>query len=110
MRVFRLGEMRDGWFIGDFSPSVLRTSDFEVAVKMYGQGDVECSHFHKIATEITLIVSGRVRMCGRELLGGDIIVLEPNESSSFEALEDAITVVVKTPSSPSDKYFSDPTS
>ena len=35
---------------------------------------------------------------------GDIILLEPNEGTSFEALTDVKTVVVKTPSVLNDKY------
>ena len=36
---------------------------------------------------------------------GDIIVIEPNEASDFEALEDTISVVVKMPCVLDDKYL-----
>jgi len=36
---------------------------------------------------------------------GDIIILEPGESSDFHALDDTITMVVKIPSVLGDKYF-----
>ena len=35
---------------------------------------------------------------------GDIIVLEPGEVTSFEAMTDATTVVVKVPGALNDKY------
>lgn len=104
MKVYSLNDMNAGWFIGDFTPTCLRTSDFEVAVKSYRGGDTEQRHVHRIATEITLIVSGRAEMCERELAAGDIIVLEPGEATGFEALENTITAVVKVPSSPADKH------
>jgi quercetin dioxygenase-like cupin family protein len=105
MQHFRLDEMTGGWFVGDFSPTVFETKDAEVAVKTYRAGDVEQEHFHKIATEITLIQSGTVRMLGREWSAGDIIVLAPGEATAFEAITDAVNVVVKVPSARDDKYL-----
>ena len=37
---------------------------------------------------------------------GNIIVIEPYEETSFEALEDSITLVVKVPGALDDKYLS----
>lgn len=108
MQVARLSNMQGGWFAGDFSPAALRNSAFEVAVKRYRAGQQEPAHYHKVATELTVIVVGRVRMCGRELGEGDIAILDPHEATSFEALEDSVTVVVKTPSVPDDKYLVPP--
>lgn len=97
--------MLKGWFVGNFTPSVLSTSDVEVGVKMYRAGDSEERHFHKIATEVTLIQSGRVHMNGQEYVAGDIVVIEPLESTDFKALEDTVTVVVKHPGASNDKYL-----
>lgn len=96
--------MVKGWFIGDFEPTCLRTQDVEVACKKYNAGDHEARHFHKVATEVTLVVSGSVKMCEHILGEGDMIVLSPGESADFLALEDAVTVVVKLPSVLGDKY------
>lgn len=105
MRHDRLDAMTRGWFVGDFTPSVLRTSDFEVAVMRYAQGAAEAEHVHRLADEITVVVSGRVRMCGQEWSDGDIITVEKGESTSFLALTDTVTVVVKRPSVIGDKYI-----
>jgi len=101
----KLQDMFKGWFVGDFDPSLLRTEACEVAVKTYKAGDSEELHHHKVATEVTLILSGRVRMCGKEWGEGDIIVLEPGEATDFVALTDAVNVVVKTPGAKNDKYL-----
>ena len=106
MRTARLADMVRGWFIGDFEPSLLRTTDVEVAVKEYSNGDRDPWHYHKVATEVTLIVSGRVKFNDRVFDKGDIVVLEPGEGTDFEALADAVTVVVKIPGAPNDKYSS----
>ena len=106
MRVAKLDDMFKGWFIGNFEPSLCKTNDVEVAVKKYNKGDYEKKHYHKIATEYTLIISGRVRMNNREYQVGDIIIIEPNESTDFECLEDdTINVVVKLPGANNDKYL-----
>lgn len=106
MRVAKLDDMFKGWFIGNFEPSLCKTNDVEVAVKKYNKGDYEEKHYHKIATEYTIIISGRVRMNNREYQVGDIIIIEPNESTDFECLEDdTINVVVKLPGANNDKYL-----
>jgi hypothetical protein len=104
MKVHKLEEMIKGWFIGKFTPTIVCTSDVEVAVKTYKAGDYEATHHHKIATEITVIIDGSVRMNGAEYTSGTIIVLEPNEESDFLALTDVTTTVVKIPGAPNDKY------
>ena len=96
--------MFKGWFVGDFSPTVLASEHCEVAIKHYAAGEHEGAHYHAVATELTAIVSGRVRMLGQEWGPGDILTIEPNEATDFLALTDAVTVVVKLPSAPNDKY------
>jgi quercetin dioxygenase-like cupin family protein len=105
MKIFTLRDMKGGWFIGDFEPSCCRATAFEVGSKQYRKGDSEPEHVHRIATEVTLILSGRAAMNGRELNNGDIVLLEPGEPASFDALEDTVTVVIKFPSVTNDKYL-----
>lgn len=104
MKHARLESMVKGWFVGDFDPSVLKTDKVEVAVKYYTSGQKEEAHFHRIATEITVVVSGSVRMLGRVWNAGDIVTVDPNEVTDFEALTDSINVVVKMPSLTNDKF------
>ena len=105
MRYSNLNQMVKGWFVGNFSPSAFDTQDCEVAVKYYKAGDLEKKHFHKIATEITVVISGQIKMMNRVWVEGDIIVLDPNEATDFEALTDCINVVVKLPGATNDKYL-----
>ncbi len=104
MKSSNLDAMFKGWFIGDFDPTILKSDKFEVGVKYYDAGEKEERHVHKVATEITVVVEGSVRMCDRIWQKGDIIVIEPGESTAFEALSDAVTTVVKVPSVKDDKY------
>lgn len=107
MNVDRLERMVKGWFVGDFEPTLYRTRDVEVAVKHYQSGDYEGSHHHKIATELTVIVSGTARMAGRDVGPGEIVVLQPGEITDFTALTAVTSVCVKIPGAVDDKYVDD---
>lgn len=105
MKSSKLSDMIKGWFVGNFNPTLYRTNDVEVAVKEYKRGDFEKAHYHKIATEITVIQSGSVKMFNRTWNTGDIIIVEPMDVTDFTALEDSVTVVVKLPGANNDKYL-----
>ena len=105
MQVKNLSQMNGGWFVGNFEPTCLALAECEVAVKRYAAGETEPRHVHLIAVELTLVLSGRVMLNNTELGPGDIACLSPGEPASFSAIEDAVTVVVKSPSAPSDKHL-----
>jgi quercetin dioxygenase-like cupin family protein len=105
MKIGKIGDMKRGWFIGNFEPTLYKTNDVEVAIKKYCAGDYEEKHYHKIATEFTVITKGRVIMFGQEFKEGDIIVVEPGDATDFTALTDAENVVVKIPGANNDKYM-----
>lgn len=104
MRKARLSSMVKGWFVGDFEPTCYRTAGVEVAVKVYAAGAYEARHTHRIATELTVIVSGEAEMNGVRLSPGDIVIVGPGEATDFRAVTATTTTVVKLPSVPNDKY------
>lgn len=104
MRVAKVGEMTKGWFIGDFEPTLWQTQDVEVAVKFYRAGDAEAAHFHRVATEFTVVAAGVIEMNSIRYGVGDIVVMEPGDVADFRAITDATTTVVKIPGAPHDKY------
>lgn len=105
MKLDKLKDMFRGWVVGNFDPSLWKTDDVEVAVKTYKNGDYEEKHYHKIATEITIIGKGRVKMNGVEYVSGDIITIQPNEATDFLVIDDTITTVIKFPCVKDDKYL-----
>ena len=105
---FRLDQFTKGWFVGDFAPTLLATDAVEVAIKNYRAGESESAHHHRVATEITAVVSGRVRMSGEEIGAGEIVRISPGQSTDFTALTEATTVVVKLPSVAGDKFVDEP--
>jgi quercetin dioxygenase-like cupin family protein len=105
MQTAQLDDLVRGWFVGGFEPSMFKTTDVEVAVQHFKAGDKEARHYHKIATEITVIVKGRVLMNGKEYTEGTIVKIDPGESTDFLAIEDTTTTVVKLPGALNDKYL-----
>jgi len=104
LELFKLDAMVRGWFVGNFTPSAAATRDVEVGIKTYNAGDFEAAHFHKVATEVTVILDGIAEMCGRRFASGDIVKLLPGEVTEFKAITNVTTIVVKLPSLASDKY------
>ena len=94
-----------GWLVGDFDPSLVRSRDVEVAIKHYKKGDSEPDHYHKIATEWTCVISGKISMNKKIYSAGEIVRVNPGESNSFSAEEDSVTLVIKSPSVTDDKYL-----
>lgn len=104
MKTFKLSNYKGGWFIGDFFPSTLCVKEFETAIKHYKVGESEPLHYHKLATEVTVIVKGSALMNGELKNEGDVILIEKGESTDFISLTETITCVIKTPSVVGDKY------
>ena len=81
MKIDNLDKMIGGWFIGNFEPSLLKTNDCEVAVKRHHEGDYEGHHYHKIATEYTVIINGRIKMNGIEYGAVNVVVKIPRANN-----------------------------
>lgn len=104
MKVLNIKDMVGGWFIGNFEPSAYKNEMFEVCLKKHPKGDVWDMHYHKVATEINLLVEGSMRFQDRILSAGDIFIVYPWEVSNPEFLADCTVVIVKVPSILNDKY------
>lgn len=100
----KIDDFTRGWFVGNFSPTLIASDAMEVALQRYRAGDYERRHVHKIATELTLIVSGLARMNGEEVHPGEIVTMKPGEATDFEAVVDTVAVAVKIPCVKGDKY------
>jgi quercetin dioxygenase-like cupin family protein len=104
MEFYKIENFKNGWFIGNFEPSLIKTSNFEVGVKFSKKNQPPDLHYHKIITEYNLIGSGKIKIDDKIYETGDIIVIKPNEVFNCEFLEDTMFFVIKTPSITNDKY------
>ncbi len=100
-----LNEYKNGWLLGNFSPAVVHTKDFEICIKTFKIGEGEASHFQLVATEVTVVLTGQVRMGEIVLAEDEILVVEPGEVVDLEALTDCKVLGIKFPSLPEDKVL-----
>ena len=94
-----------GWFVGNFEPALFKNSHLEVGVKFFKAGEIELSHKQILATEITVVSEGHVRIRDIVLQAGEMLIIHPGEYADFEALTDGSLTCVKFPSIPSDKVL-----
>jgi hypothetical protein len=99
-----LSSFHDGWIIGDFCPSLLRTTLFELGLKQHTRSEVIEPHVHRRATEYNILAYGRMEVNGHCLEKGAVFVLEKGEVVRACVLsEEAGVVCLKVPSVPGDK-------
>lgn len=104
MEVTKITDYVGGWVIGDFSPSILRTKDWELGIKLHKKHEYWAPHTHKVATEYNILISGKMTIQNKELVAGDVFVFQPGEASNPTFQEDCMVVTCKCPSVIGDKY------
>lgn len=111
MKISNVDEYTNGWFIGDFYDSLFRRKEFEVAIHKHKAGETSDGHYHAVATEINVIISGSVNIgfngAKTQLYEDGIWVTYPYENPTVIFLEDTKLLIIKTPSVPGDKYYID---
>lgn len=96
--------MKNGWFIGNFEPSVLKTTNFEICYKQHKKDEKWPIHYHREAVEINYLIKGKMTIHGLLLQTGDIFRIDPWEVANPVFLEDCELIIVKIPSVIGDKY------
>ena len=104
MQRFKLEDFIRGWFIGDFTPSIFRTQNFEVGVLHHQKGELWPAHYQKFATEFNVLLSGSLSINNELILVGEIFIIEPMEVAVPIFHEDCKVLCIKIPSLPNDKY------
>ena len=103
MKRAKLSQFKKGWFIGAFKPSLLPTSQFEVALRQHRKDEDYPAHYQQVATEYNLLVHGRMAI-GEEIFNdGDLFVIPPGEVVKPIFISDCQVVCIKVPSLPGDR-------
>ena len=105
MEIFKLKNMKQGWFAGDFSPTAFKTSIFEACYRTHPKGEKWDTHYHEYITEINLLVKGQITLQNTLLTSGDIFVIKPFEIADPIFLEDCTIMCIKTPCKVGDKII-----
>jgi hypothetical protein len=104
MKIYNIKDMINGWFIGDFIPSIIRTDQFEIA-HHFEKAGIKCqAHRHTRSTEINYIIDGEAKVNDNFLGSGYIFVYEKDEISDVTFLRDTNLIIIRIPSI-NDKEF-----
>ena len=104
VKVSRLEAMTRGWLIGDFTPSILRTSAFEVAYLHHKKDENWPAHVHNLADEYNVLIRGSMMINNEQISQGDIFIIKKGMMTKATFLEDCEILCIKVPSVPSDKH------
>ncbi len=94
-----------GWLIGDFEPSIIRATDFEIGLLHHAAGEKWPFHYHKEAVEINYLLKGSMKLNGIHLSAGTRFIMPRNMIACPDFLENCIILCIKVPSVPKDKYI-----
>ena len=96
-----------GWFVGTFEPNLIKKEDIEVGIKRIKADTQPDFHYHKIKTEYTVLIEGKIICQTKKLIvePGLIIKLYPYEKNDQYFPIDSLILVINTPSIQGDKYF-----
>jgi quercetin dioxygenase-like cupin family protein len=104
VKVNHIDAMTRGWIIGDFTPSILKTSQFEIGYLSHKKDEIWPAHVHNQADEYNILINGAMKLNNEILSQGDIFIIKKGMLAKAYFIEDCNIICIKCPSKPSDKY------
>jgi dTDP-glucose pyrophosphorylase/mannose-6-phosphate isomerase-like protein (cupin superfamily) len=101
--IWKITDFTRGWFIGDFIPSIIKTTDFEVGLLTHKKDEKWAFHYHKYMTEINILVSGSMKLNEKIINTNNVFTIYQNEIACPNFLEDCKIICIKVPSVVNDK-------
>lgn len=101
----KLENFYNGWIIGNFNPSIIKTDVLDVGVLDIPSNHTADGHYHKKHVEYNLILIGEAIINDKKYVSGDFFVFNPNEKSFVFYPVDTKLLVIKAPSTKNDKYY-----
>jgi dTDP-glucose pyrophosphorylase len=106
IEIYELENYINGWFIGNFEPSILKNSGVELAVMNKKKGiGIHDFHYHEHCIEINVLIKGTMKCNNKIIKENQIFVFNPCVPSVYEYLEDCTFVVFKNKPSNTDKVI-----
>ena len=96
-----------GWFVGSFDPKLIERNDIEFGYKRIPKNTKPDYHFHKLKTEYTILLEGRIICLDKNQIIKPItcIKLLPYEKNDQFFPDESLILVINTPSKQNDKYI-----
>jgi hypothetical protein len=105
MKIDNLKNYERNWIVGNFEPSLFKTSSVDIGILFCKKGESGDGHFHLNHVEYNLIINGSVKINDDVLTTGDIFIYEPYDKSNVIFLDDTTLLVIKNPSTKNDKFY-----
>jgi len=102
--IWNIDDFVRGWFIGDFTPSIYKTNEYELGVLSHSENEKWGFHFHKEADEINFLLEGRMKLNDKIIEKNSLFVIPKNQIACPIFLKDCQIICIKVPSVPTDKY------
>lgn len=95
--------MKSGWFVGDFEPSIVRTTLMDIGYLTHHPGEKWDFHTHYFSREYNFLVSGKMSINGITYKSGSKFMFDYRCMACPKFYEKCTILCVKFPSAPRDK-------
>lgn len=102
-RDIQINEYVRGWLIGNFEPSIMKTTEYEIGIMSHFTGEHHGFHYHQHLTEFNILLSGKILLNNIPINAGTIFIMNKNIIACSKFLEDCKILCIKVPSVPGDK-------
>jgi dTDP-glucose pyrophosphorylase/mannose-6-phosphate isomerase-like protein (cupin superfamily) len=94
-----------GRFVGNFNPTIYKTSFFEAALQHFTKDEPAPVHYHKKCKDYNFIVQGKLLVNNVPVDENDLIIFEPRQLFHAKFLTNCVLVNIKVPTSSNDVYI-----
>jgi len=94
MKSFHLDNMVNGWFLGNFIPTVTNWKKGEIAIKSYQTNHIESSYCHSDAYKIYVVLSGKIMINNNLLTKDSVALINPKEDMSLVSLTNSKVLLI----------------
>jgi len=94
-----------GWLIGNFEPSIIKTTEYELGILRHKKDEKWAFHYHVETKEINILLKGKMIINNVLINEKTVFIFEKNMISCPLFLEDCVVLCIKLPSLPGDKVI-----
>ena len=76
MEILNVNDLKNGWFVGNFSPTCYKTDFCEVAYKHHYPNEDWPAHYHHHSDEINYLITGKMEINGKVMEGPCVFIIE----------------------------------
>ena len=105
IQMYKIEDMFRGWFVGNFEPSVMKNTGFEIGYLFHKKGEKWLTHYHNNLIEVNLLIDGKMILNDLEINKNEIFVIDKKVLACPIFLEDCYIICIKIPQMVGDKVI-----